>query len=97
MEQKMQIVRSGQYKREELTYIQVYPQRNFEIGFVIQSPTENDEEYFYQSVEASDPKRGSFVLLIPNKELAFYFESHSFTDWLYGLSRFVRKYFEKIV
>lgn len=96
MEQKMQILYSGQYKGE-LTYIQVYPQRYFEIGFVIQSPTEKDKEYFYQNVEASDPKRESFVLLIPNEELAFYFKSHSFTDQLYGLSRFVRKYFEKIV
>lgn len=97
MEQKMQILRSGQYEREELTYIQVYPQRNFGIGFVIQSPTEHDKEYFYQNVEASDPKRESFVLLIPNEELAFYFESHLFSDWIYGLWRFVRKYFEKII
>lgn len=66
MEQKMQILRSGQYKGE-LTYIQVYPQRNFEIGFIIQSPTENDKEYFYQNVEASDPKHNSFVLVVPTE------------------------------
>lgn len=96
MKRKMQTLYPDQYKGE-VTYIQVYPQRNFKIGFVKQSPTENDKEYFYQLVEASDPKRESFVLLIPNKELAFYFESHLFTDWIYGLSRFVRKYFEKIV
>ena len=95
MKRKMQTLYSG-YKGE-LAYIQVYPQRNFEIGFVILSPTENDKEYFYQLVEASDPKSESFVLLIPNEELALYFESRSFSDWIYGLSRFVRKYFEKIV
>ena len=88
MERKMQTLYSSQYNGE-LTYIQVYPQRNFEIGFIIQSPTENDKEYFYQLVEASDPKHNSFVLVAPTELVPQLGECKMYA--------FVRKYIKEML
>ena len=51
----------GIMKRENTIYLQWYPYR-FKSGYMIEAPTEEALEKFYENVRASDPEHQSFVL-----------------------------------